>query len=79
MTKVIIDVIHERDKQDLQWGGPSMNLHQSAGPCLSSWDVSRWSRLRKVEIISATVFVKIAALCFAAIESYDRMKSRVKI
>lgn len=77
--QIIVDVFAERDRQDAQWGGP---VHDDTH---SAWDWCEYIEYQLAHARHAPVpaepgkfrerMIKIAALAFAAIASYDRVNT----
>lgn len=85
LTRPYMEIMAERKRQDEQWGGPSHDdrhtvndwlsfiLKQVAG-AMRFWTSSKQLRDRELfrSGVADRAFVKIGALCVAALESIDR-------
>lgn len=85
VEKIVVDVMAERDRQDLQWGGPGHDDTHSGDQWLGyiAHQLARAHHETMSDDATQVVdpegyrqrLVKAAALAFAAIESHDRLQA----
>ncbi len=77
--KVMLDVIDERARQDMQWGPEHDDKHPTFEFVQLIQNYSNWAQVMSAngsEDKARRRLVQVAALAFAAVEAIDRRKSR---
>lgn len=78
VDRVLAEVREEREAQDVQWGGPE----HDDGHTITDWQRflhERVLRLGDAGVSDRDLLIQVAALAVAAVESYDRHRSRVNL
>jgi hypothetical protein len=83
-SRVINSIAAERHLQDLQWGGPANDDLRDVDDWLQyialqgrkmAEDIMQCTEWTEAQKVSRQRFIKIAALCVAAVQSLDRKEA----